>query len=101
MSFPLRIKFGLVNLHIMSLISEKFREYWCKEIHILFKGMKEIFPLPASFLSDFGEIRYFIYICNSLFSDFELRENYRSEIHTYFGLKEILSCIPSFSFSFR
>lgn len=60
-SLTVWVKFGLVDIRIMSLIDEEFRECWCKEIHTLLKGIKEIFSLPATFLSDFGKIRYFVY----------------------------------------
>jgi len=34
--------FGAVDVQIMSLTSDKLREYWCNRKHILVKGLKDI-----------------------------------------------------------
>lgn len=32
-----------MDVQIMSLTSDEFREYWCNRNHILIKGLKDIF----------------------------------------------------------
>jgi hypothetical protein len=49
-----------VDVQIISLTSDEFREYWCNRKHILIKGLKDIFQSLFLFFGGggcFGKIR--------------------------------------------